>query len=383
MFTTLDLRTLDFRTLLAVGTLGAFRFLWPAPALDAQKPALPTVTLVPTSPLRLPGPVDSNSPAFWGLEEGELRLYVVQSRAGAQLAAGPSLTALEPLGQVDFTENINGDRWIEAVVPDVDGTLYGYYHNEPSGVCPGRTGITAPRIGAARSRDLGRTWEDLGIILEAPPGTLRCDTRNRYFAGGVGDFSVVLDRDETDLYIFFSAYSGPRWRQGVAVARMLWADRDEPQGKVAIWNEGRWEYPAPVEDEEGTALAWIYPPATPIYPVAQSWHDPSGRPDAFWGPSVHWNTYLRRYVMLLNHAIDRNWTQEGIYIAYSAAELDVPLDWSTPQRLFTTSAWYPQVFGLERGSGTDRLAGRVARLFVGGKSEYLLVFRRPALSGVW
>jgi hypothetical protein len=369
---------LAVRTLLLVGVIGALVLAPPAAPLDAQEPPLPTVTLVPTSPLRLPGPVDSNSPAFWALENGEPRLYVVQSRAGALLAAGPALAALAPIGEVEFTEDINGARWIEAVIPDVDGTLYGYYHNEPSGVCGRREGITAPRIGAARSRDLGRTWEDLGIILEAPPGTLRCDTRNRYFAGGVGDFSAILDRDQTDLYFFFSAYSGPRWRQGVALARMLWADRDAPQGKVAIWNEGRWEYPTPVEDEEGTIVSWIYPPATPIYPAAQSWHDPSGRPDAFWGPSVHWNTYLRRYVMLLNHAIDRNWTQEGIYIAYSAAALDDPLGWSTPQRLFTTSAWYPQVFGLEPGSGTDRLAGRVARFFVGGSSEHLIVFRRPA-----
>lgn len=360
-----------------VGVIGALSANGPAPWLQAQPAPLPTVTLVPAASLRLPGPVDSNSPAFWALEDGERRLYVVQSRAGAMLAAGPNLNALAPVGAVDFTEEINGARWIEAIIPDVDGTLYAYYHNEPSGVCGRRTGITAPRIGAARSRDFGRTWEDLGIILEAPPGTLRCDTRNRYFAGGVGDLSAVLDREERDLYIFFSAYAEPRWRQGVAVARMLWADRDEPQGKLAIWNDGRWEYPQAVEDEESGEVTWIYPPATPIYPAAQSWHDPAGRVDAFWGPSVHWNTYLRRYVMLLNHAIDRNWTQEGIYVAFSDAALDDPLGWSAPQRLFSTTQWYPQVFGLEPGTGTDRLAGRVARFFVGGASDYLIVFRRP------
>lgn len=47
------------------------------------------------------------------------------------------------------------------MLQDVGGTLYGYYHGEPNrSVCEGVEGKTAPRIGASRSADGGRTWED-------------------------------------------------------------------------------------------------------------------------------------------------------------------------------------------------------------------------------
>ena len=54
--------------------------------------------------------------------------------------------------------------------------------------------------------------------------------------------------------------------------------------------------------------------------------------DAYWGPSVHWNTYLGQYVMLLNHARDARWNQEGIYISF-ASRLDDPSAWSAPVKI--------------------------------------------------
>jgi len=33
----------------------------------------------------------------------------------------------------------------------------------------------------------GVTWEGLGIILGAPPGSEACDSSNRFVLGGVGD----------------------------------------------------------------------------------------------------------------------------------------------------------------------------------------------------
>jgi hypothetical protein len=95
--------------------------------------------------------------------------------------------------------------------------------------------------------------------------------------------------------------------------------------------------------------------------------------DAFWGPSVHWNTYLEQYVMLLNRARDADWTQEGIYVSF-ASRLDDPSSWSAPVKILNTAAWYPQVMGIEDGSGTDKVAGRVARLFVGGTSDHVIQF---------
>src|SRR5438046_8711474 len=99
--------------------------------------------------------------------------------------------------------------------------------------------LTAPKIGAVKSSDNGASWQDLGIVLEAPPGTLKCDTKNYYFAGGNGDFSVMLDPKKEFLYFFFSSYPNILSEQGLAVARLGWPDGDEPFGRVWNWGEAR------------------------------------------------------------------------------------------------------------------------------------------------
>lgn len=345
-------------------------------SIEAQQPQSPSpiveVTLIPAPPIVFPGETDSNSPAFWDRSGATPTLHVLNSLRHPTLSTGPNVRRLQSPQPVQYNNMIDGGRWMEAVIQDDDGTLYGYYHNEPTSVCRG-FGKTAPRIGAARSSDGGRSWQDLGIILEAPMPH-QCWTPNQYFVGGVGDFSVTLNQARTDLYFFFSTYSGKASDQGVAVARLWWADRNWPVGLVEVWEAGAWTGPQAVTDEEGEVIAMQHPAATPIYPAAGSWHSFDGV-DAFWGPSVHWNTYLNQYVMLLNRANAHDWTQEGIYISL-APSLEDPSAWSAPQKLYEGGAWYPQVIGLEPGQGTDKLAGRVARLFMGGRSEHLIQFRQ-------
>jgi hypothetical protein len=329
------------------------------------------VALQKTSRIEFPSSVDSNSPAFWQLVDGVNQLHVVNSFDGLrQMSRGPTLHQLALAHQLTCTTECDGRRWLEAILQDVDGTLYGYYHGEPNRIACDAPGKTAPRIGAARSRDGGYIWEDLGILLEAPAGTEHCDTSNNYFVGGVGDLSVVLDQRQVDVHFFFSAYSADPSLQGVTVGRMLWAHRDAPRGRVAVWDEGVWRYPS-----VDTAGVMTYPAAHPIYHAALSWHDPSGRVDAFWGPSVHWNTYLNQYVMLLSRSADTKWTSEGIYVAF-APGLEDPTQWTPPRKILGSGTWYPQVLGLEPGSGTDKVAGQVARFFNGGVSEYLIVFEK-------
>jgi hypothetical protein len=264
---------------------------------------------------------------------------------------------------------------MEAVIADESGTWYGYYHNEmPADLCE-RPQMAFPRIGAARSRDRGLTWTDLGIILEAPEGWHNCETRDGYFIGGVGDFSAILDRDSNDLYVFFSQYSGPREAQGVAVARIPWADRDEPRGRISVWTDGIWQPATVHRSESASPLKIEYPSGTSLVPVQRPWHDDDPVNDAFWGPSVHWNTHLEQYVMLLNRTSDDEWHQDGIYVSF-AETLDDPGEWSPPQLLLEGGGWYPQVIGLEMGTGTDKSAGRRARFFLGGVSEAYIDFRR-------
>lgn len=334
--------------------------------------ALATLETAPR--IDFPAPTDSNSPAYWLLFHGARRLVVVNSSPDPVISIGSALDALTVSLPAAYRSPRNGARWMEAIVPDDAGRLYGYYHNEPAGIC-GDEPLTAPRIGAARSLNGGRSWTDLGLVLEAPPGPPDCGTPNRYFAGGVGDFSVILNRDASDLYFLFSSYAAPLALQGVGVARMRWSDRDDPQGRVAVWDDGAWRDPAVLDEE------WVYPAPTPIFPAATSWHQRRGVVDAFWGPSVHWNTAIERYVVLLNRASDAEWTQEGIYMSTTKTVED-PRSWSPPAQLVSGGEWYPQVMGLEPGIGTDKLAGQRARFFMGGSSRHEIVFDAPAVTAV-
>jgi hypothetical protein len=341
----------------------------------------PHATLVAAPLLTLPGEVDSNSPAVWDLDDGVRMLYVMTSFAGSpHIAEGPSLAQLGKTEGVGFTGVARPGVWMEAVVTDEVDTWYGFYHNEVAATACGRLDRAVARIGAARSVDHGRTWRDLGIILEAAADSIACRSSNRYVIGGVGDLSVLLDSTSTTLYIFFSQYQAQPSAQGVAVARLLWADRDRPVGRVDVWQNGTWD-PAHLRRiadssrPSGQRLIWEYPVGSPLVPVTQAWHDSDSLVDAYWGPSVHWNQAIQQYVMLLNRAKDENYTQDGIYISF-APRLDDPRLWSPPQKLLTGGKWYPQVIGLTEGRGTDKSASTVARLFVSGRSEWFINFSR-------
>ncbi|MDH4065378.1 MAG: hypothetical protein OEW19_13345, partial [Acidobacteriota bacterium] len=326
--------------------------------------------------LRLPGDVDSNSPAIWDLLEGQHVLTVFTSFAGqASLASGTRIARMGSADEVGMVSPPGNGVWMEAVVTDAGGTWYGYYHNEiPAEIC-GRPERTIPRIGAARSTDRGRTWENLGIVLEARPGTQVCDSPNQYFVGGVGDLSVMLDPASTTLYLFFSQYSREAETQGVAVGRLSWANRDQPVGRVEVWSDGVWLPARAVFGDAGEAAqpVWVYPSGTPLVTPLHPWHDADEANDAFWGASVHWNSYLQQYVMLLNRAKDEQFGQEGIYVSFASA-LDDPSLWSPPQRILDSGSWYPQVIGVAVGDGTDKKAGARARFFMGGVSDYLIEF---------
>jgi hypothetical protein len=319
---------------------------------------------------------------MWDMEAGVNQLSVMTSTDGVpSLATGPALTRLGPAEDVTFTDHPGHGVWMEAVVEDDQGTWYGYYHNENPAVVCGRSDRAVARIGSARSSDRGRTWDDLGVILEAATDTVACDSPNRYVIGGVGDLSVMLNAAKTDLYIFFSQYPKQQSAQGVAVARMVWANRDRPIGRVTVWTDGAWVSSrinrTPSLDVFGnTRQIWReYPAGTPLVPTTLAWHDPDGRVDAFWGPAVHWNEGIEQYVMLLNRAKDESYSQAGIYVSF-APRLDDPRLWTPPQKLMTGGRWYPQVIGLAPGNGTDKVAGASARLFLGGRSDWIINFSR-------
>jgi len=309
-----------------------------------------------------PGDCDCNCPAHW--DAGTL--YVFNSAGHPWRLGGRDLFGLDQsYVRAEYNNQANGGRWIECTWKAEDGTLYGWYHHEPAGLFPG-THLTAPQIGAVRSTDNGARWEDLGIVLEARPGTLNPGTKNYYFGGGNGDFSIMVDARKRYVYFFISTYAGQVNEQGVAVARMRYADRNQPAGKVWKWHAGGWGEPG------------LGGRVTPIFPAMIDWHRADA--DAFWGPSIHWNSHLRQYVLLLNRAQDYKWTQEGVYVSFNR-DLANPSGWSAPQRILAglkADEWYPQVIGTDATKHeTDKLAGRVARLFVRGQSRWEILFLRP------
>ena len=200
-----------------------------------------------TTPTRLPGVTapeanqfgwfDCNNPVHW---DGDT-MYAFFSTGQPYRSFGPDMFQLSDPSQrtaFDNDDQWQGGRWMEATFKDDNGLLYGWYHHEQVGICPqrqeqGKKTITAPRIGAAVSEDNGLHWRDLGIVLETPArDSLNCDTENDAFAGGEGDFSVILDHDKKYFYFFFDNYHKDIRLQGVCVARMRYEDRDEPAGKV-------------------------------------------------------------------------------------------------------------------------------------------------------
>jgi hypothetical protein len=346
-----------------------------AAVLPAQEVRVPTARVTNAPRLTLPGRVDSNNPLVWHSDGPTRILTAITSWGGVpELSRGASVDTLGIEGGVTFTTHPGHGVWFEALVVDDQDRWYGFYHHErPADECQ-RPDRQLPRIGAARSTDFGRTWDDLGIVLDAPPGSSACDSTNRFVLGGVGDVTAALDRDQQFLYLYFSQYGRDATTQGVAAARLAWADRDAPAGRVEVWNEDVW-LPASNVAVEGEDARWEYPVGTSLQPPSRPFHDGQSPADVFWGPAIHWNTHLEQYVMLLNRAKDEQFGQDGIYVSY-APTLDAPRAWSLPVKVLNGGGWYPQVAGLDAGLGTDKLAGARARLFLTGSSSHYIEFER-------
>ncbi len=317
-------------------------------------PALAQIArLVPAPPLHLPGIADSNSPSHWTGNK-----FIQFNSDGMPIRSeGANLRGLARTRATRFYTYEHAPLWIEATYKAPDGTLYAWYHHEVFLHCPGNP-VSEPVIGALRSEDDGLTFFDLGIILTANAKP-DCETRNRYFGGGTGDFSAIPDRSGKYLYFFYSNYAGPTEAQGIATARIAITQLNEPVGQVTKYFNGRWNQPGLGGQE------------TPIFPARSSWA--SGQTDAFWGPSIHWNTHLDRYVIVMNYTCcASDWPASGIYVSF-APDLNDPLHWQPPVKLLDGGGWYPMVTGTGQRE-TDKLAGRRARFFLGSDSNWWIEF---------
>lgn len=322
---------------------------------------LPGFKIHDAEELKFSVPTDSGCPAHWS----DNVFYIFSSSEFAKRLSGPNLFDLKDDGFVKWDSDEKKSRWIEATYKDDDGTLYGWYHHEKGPVCINKPKYyAASAVGQGVSYDEGATWLDMGFVIDDDSNTFNCDTLNKYFPGGSGDFSVIVDQKKEYIYFLFSTYGRDIKQQGVSVARMPFSDRKQPAGKVWRWCDNGWTQPG------------INGRHSPVFPAFRDWH--SNNPDAFWGPAVHWNSYLKTYVMLLNRAINPNWWQEGIYISFNS-NLANPNGWSKPIQVRKDGSWYPLVVGTDKKKQeTDKLAGKRARYFEQGVSLWEIEFFKPA-----
>lgn len=131
----------------------------------AAGPDQPQVRVRAAELIKFPAATDCNSPSHW---DGDT-FYLFNSAPSPWRSSGRDLFHLSPASETHYDKEANGGRWIESTWKAKDGTLYGWYHNEPHPVCPSKPDLTAPRIGAARSKDNGEHWEDLGFVIEVLP----------------------------------------------------------------------------------------------------------------------------------------------------------------------------------------------------------------------
>jgi hypothetical protein len=307
--------------------------------------------LQPAEPVTIPLSIDSNSPTFWIGDD----LHAFSSTGAPYLSSiGEEIRTHKV--EIDST---NFPMWIESVWQADDGTVYAWYHHEQVGLCPGTT-LHVPVIGALVSYDAGKSFKDLGIILSSGEPN-DCSARNGYFANGHGDFSVILDREKQFFYFVFGVYGGEASRQGIAIARMAFTNLTAPVGTVWKYHAGSWNEPG------------LRGHVTPVFPATVGWQ--AEDTDAFWGPSIHWNTHLENYVVVMNRSCcHTGWPQEGIYLTMTA-DLSDPAAWSAPVKVLATGDWYPWVLGIGPGE-TSAEAGKTVRLFVRNFSEWQITFER-------
>jgi hypothetical protein len=334
------------------------------------------VTFVPAPALSFPNPTDSNSPAIW---DGQ-HFYVFNSFGGQpRRAAGTSLDDVadtNPDGMSSsYTNNGMGGRWLEAVIRDDDsGRLYGWYHEEVGTMCSQGT-LVSPQIGAVMSDDDGVTWDDVGVILTPRDGSVTCDT-DSVTAGGIGDFSVVLDHNGDAahhyLYFIFSSYGGDLDEQGISFARMLWIDRDRPldrfsgESRAIKWDGASWS----ASGIGGRSVAIFHDDDQVSW---TSLHN-----NGFWGPSVHWNRDCQKFIVLMDRSLGGNYETQGVFMTY-ASSLDDPMSWAQPKLIIAQNqGWYPQVIGASVVKGTDKMAatdtGGRTRYFNQGQSTFFINF---------
>ena len=287
-----------------------FRLSGEVKIVPAAKPELPIYVYSPDGHITA-YPQRGNWIVFWpGTDSYSSEGKTISNLSGAR----------KVLSKGDETEFDNGGAWLYAVFPQIGNRMLGFYHAEDHKFAadPTSTFIAYKSIARCSSTDGGRTWKkDAQILTGEKPKPEKAEW------SGAGDHCVIWDAATKRYFCYF---------QEQGILRM--AMSEDAEGRPGTWK--KWF-------EGGFTEPGIGGRATPIPNLV----DKEGG-----NPSVHWNTFLRRWVMVYH-----NWT--GDLLISRSADLT---SWTAPKLLLEKPSvagkvWYPTIIGT-----TDKEAGEKAIL---------------------
>jgi hypothetical protein len=218
----------------------------------------------------------------------------------------------------------NGGSWLNSVHNVSGNSLVGFYHAEDHWYPPNLDGIAWKSIAVTYSNDNGITWslgQQIITAWELKPTTPEW--------GGAGDHSVVWDHENQQwVCLYQEQVENGEAQIHVAVS----SDLQGGPGTWFKWNGN--DFTIPGLGGKGEPL-------------------PAFKGHEGGNPSVHWNTYLGKWIMVYG-----GW--DGVIYLSSSTDL---INWDIPQALVTSDqggrAWYPTIIG---DSG-DTVAGQNSRLY--------------------
>ena len=233
-----------------------------------------------------------------------------------QIALQPSNAVFGGRGNYDSYDN--GGSWLMSVFREQNSDFIGFFHAEDHWYPHTTNDIAWKSIGVTYSNDKGVTWQNGNQIITSATPKPATPTW-----GGTGDCCVVWDHINNRWLCYYQEHT------------ISMAISTDPKGAPGTWK--KYYFGGFTEDGLGGRQS-------PLPTLASV---PGGN------PSVHWNTYLLKWVMVWH-----GWNPTNIYVSVSSDGIN----WDTPKSIIVSEiggrAWYPTIIG-----DTDVQAGQVAKIY--------------------
>ena len=213
----------------------------------------------------------------------------------------------------------NGGSWLMSIFRQEEDTLVGFYHAEDHWVvATNPSGVAWKSIARTTSSDNGFSWSE-GVQIITSSATKPASPT----WGGAGDNCVIWDHLNNRWLCYYQEH----W--------LMMAVSYDPAGRPGTW----YKYYNGEFNQPGLGGFSSSIPGLASVPGGN--------------PSVHYNSYLQRFVMVWH-----SWVSLSIYISTSTDGVV----WEEPRLLEPNSAprraWYPTIIG-----ASDTEAGKIARLY--------------------